>query len=181
MHAKFVFFCYEKRQRCIMKKQGFSLIELMVVIVIMGILAAVAVPKLFGMIDKAKVSEIGPAAGTYAKLQEAYTHEYHKGGSWKDIGYRSPAGNDSGKSNTSIFEYDATQNTYNWSATSLIPLNNCPKAKIWFINFTFDASSSYITFWASSDDPANCIEALAPSFKNLSTSATPITSAGNVE
>ena len=181
MHAKFVFFCYEKRQRCIMKKQGFSLIELMVVIVIMGILAAVAVPKLFGMIDKAKVSEIGPAAGTYTKLQEAYTHEYHKGGSWKDIGYRSPAGNDSGKSSTSIFEYDATQNTYNWSATSLAPLNNCPKAKIWFVNFAFDATSNYITFWASSDDEANCIDALIPNFTRLSTSSTPITSPGSVE
>lgn len=164
-----------------MKKLGFSLIELMVVIVIMGILAAVAVPKLFGMIDKAKASELGLAAGTYVKLQEVYTHEYHKGGSWKDIGYRSPAGNDSGKSSTPVFEYDAAQNTYNWSATSLTPLNDCPKAKIWFINFSIEANSHYIKFWASSTDATNCIDALIPNFTRLSTTTTPITSPGNVE
>ncbi|MBQ3840852.1 MAG: type II secretion system protein, partial [Fibrobacter sp.] len=75
-----------------MKKQGFTLIELMVVIVIMGILAAVAVPKLFGMIAKSKASEVGPAAGTYVKLQDAYFSEKNKFGGWELIGYVAPGG-----------------------------------------------------------------------------------------
>lgn len=35
-----------------MSKKGFSLVEIMVVIVIMGILAAVAVPQVFGMVER---------------------------------------------------------------------------------------------------------------------------------
>ena len=84
-----------------MKKQGFTLIELMVVIVIMGILAAVAVPKLFGMIAKSKASEVGPAAGTYVKLQQAYFSESNKAGGWQLIGYMAPGEN----SSTTNFSY----------------------------------------------------------------------------
>ena len=79
-----------------MKKQGFTLIELMVVIVIMGILAAVAVPKLFGMIAKSKASEVGPAAGTYVKLQQAYISETVAVGNWDIIGYKGPGANTKG-------------------------------------------------------------------------------------
>ena len=47
-----------------MKKKGFTLIELMVVILIVGILAAASVPLMQGRIDKAKWAEANAIAGT---------------------------------------------------------------------------------------------------------------------
>ena len=74
-------------------KKGFTLIEIMVVIVIMGVLAAVGVPKLFAMIAKAKASEAPTAAGVYIHLQEAYQADKTVIGSWKNIGYEAPGTN----------------------------------------------------------------------------------------
>ena len=47
-----------------MKKTGFTLIELMVVILIVGILAAASIPLMRGRIDSAKWSEANAIAGT---------------------------------------------------------------------------------------------------------------------
>ena len=157
-------------------KQGFSLIELMVTIVIMGVLAAVAVPKLFGFMAKSKATEITVAAGTYIKMQDVYIHEHTQGGTWSLIGYKSPAGNSTGKASTSNFEYDAEQTTYNWTATAIVTLNDCQKGKKWFINYEFDPPH-HMNYWASTDDETNCIASLIPSFSKLSTSATAITKA----
>ncbi len=73
-----------------MTKKGFTLVELMVVIIIMGLLAAVAVPKLSGLIAKSHATEIQPAAATYIKLQRAFINEKGGVGSWKKIGYAGP-------------------------------------------------------------------------------------------
>lgn len=73
-----------------MTKKGFTLVELMVVIIIMGLLAAVGVPKLTGVIAKSRATEVQPAAATYIKLQKAFINEKGGVGSWKKIGYAGP-------------------------------------------------------------------------------------------
>lgn len=54
------------------ERRGFTLIELMVVILIVGILAAVAVPILRGRIEQAKWSEGGASAGAIKTAIRAY-------------------------------------------------------------------------------------------------------------
>ena len=56
-------------------KKGFTLVELMVVILIVGILASVAVPIMRGRIDSAKWSEANAAAGSIATGIRAYAAE----------------------------------------------------------------------------------------------------------
>ena len=57
------------------KSQGFTLIELMVVIVIIGILAAIAIPKFMDASTKAKCGEIPVVIGSYDHAQLAYLAE----------------------------------------------------------------------------------------------------------
>jgi type IV pilus assembly protein PilA len=56
-------------------RKGFTLVELMVVVLIVGILAAVAIPMMQGRIDAAKWSEGKAGAGTIASAVRAYCAE----------------------------------------------------------------------------------------------------------
>ncbi len=64
------------------ERKGFTLIELMVVILIVGILAAVAIPLMRGRIDSAKWSEGKAMMGTIGTALRAYGAEKGDAGTW---------------------------------------------------------------------------------------------------
>ena len=62
-------------------QKGFTLIELMIVVAIIGILAAIAIPNFMSYQCKAKQSEAKSNLGTIATCQEAYLAEFDAYGS----------------------------------------------------------------------------------------------------
>lgn len=71
-------------------QKGFTLIELMVVIVIIGILSALAIPKMFGTSAKAKAAEAPNVISNWETLQSAYGQEKAVAGTYTDIGFADP-------------------------------------------------------------------------------------------
>lgn len=146
-----------------MRKHGFTLIELMVVIVIVGILAAIAIPKMFGMSAKAKAAEAGPAAGSWSKLVQTYYGETSSLGNWVSIGYTAPGDKiaGTGKSSTPNFlyedvDYGTQPATAHWQATAQNISDAC-KNQVWKVESNGQAST--VTAIGCPD--------LTPNFKNL--------------
>lgn len=59
-------------------RKGFTLIELLIVVVIIGILAAIAIPKFAATKDKAKLASVKTDLRNMMTSQEAYFSDYNQ-------------------------------------------------------------------------------------------------------
>ncbi|HSQ41983.1 MAG TPA: prepilin-type N-terminal cleavage/methylation domain-containing protein [Fibrobacteraceae bacterium] len=148
-------------------KKGFTLIEVMVVIVIIGILAAIAVPKMLGMTGKAKASEIGPAAGSWAKLITSYVLEKDSTGGFAAIGYIPPGGTTGDSvSQTANFRYTdstSTSLTGHFYATNRVKMANCELGTgLWAVSMVRDSLHVTVTIPTLTD-----CSTLTPNFSKL--------------
>ena len=66
-------------------RKGFTLIELLIVVVIIGILAAIAIPKFAATKDKAKLASVKTDLRNLMTAQEAYFSDYATYGTYAQL------------------------------------------------------------------------------------------------
>jgi type IV pilus assembly protein PilA len=91
-------------------ESGFTLIELLVVILIIGILAAIAIPAFLSQTSKANDSAAKTQAGTLQTTEEAYASEHNGsfvGGSLAELAKIEPTLNDTSTASAAVLKEEA--------------------------------------------------------------------------
>ena len=133
-------------------EKGFTLIELMVVIVIIGILSALAIPKMFGVSSKAKAAEAPGVVANWETLQSAYSQETGLAGTEAQIGFVMPV--------SKWFTYASTAPAAvtTFTASVALPFGNCTAGNQWVSAFTASTDN------AARSEAGACPEEYTPNF-----------------
>jgi len=61
-----------------MKRKGFTLVEMLIVVIIIGVLAAIAIPQFMGVVRKSKISEAKTTLRSMLNAEKVYFVEYNQ-------------------------------------------------------------------------------------------------------
>ena len=108
-----------------MNRKGFTLIELLIVVVIIGILAAIAIPKFSNTKEKAVVSAMKSDLRNYASAEESYYADYTTYGdlTGNTAYFRNSAGNTITSTATSGLSWEATATNAGTAQTCVMGSN----------------------------------------------------------
>jgi len=110
------------------KNKGFTLIELMIVVAIIGIMAAIAIPNFLSYLCKSKQSEAKQHLGAIATLEESYYAERNNYGSDTAVGWATPVGSNVRYSTT------AAGGATTWVATATSTTVSGTNTDTWTMN-----------------------------------------------
>jgi len=147
-------------------EDGFTLIELLVVIIIIGILAAIALPSFLSQSNKAKQSEAKTYTGALNKGQQAYYTEKGRFGAFDflNVGVKQTTTNYA--YSTSASTYDNINATNNFAINTAIAQNVALRGYIGRVQLNTVTSTSDITGFATLCE-ANIAGSTAPSPPNV--------------
>jgi type IV pilus assembly protein PilE len=122
-----------KRRHIHFNNRGFSLTELMVVLVIIGVLVLLALPKLLPLVTKAKTTEAKLMLKQVVTLEQSYKFENDRyTASLPDIGFeQTKLINDGGQARYKIDVVSADEKSYVAIATSVVDFDNDGIFNVW--------------------------------------------------
>jgi len=122
--------------RTISSEDGFSLTELMIVLVIIGILVLLALPKLMPVVTKAKATEAKLQLKQVHTLEQAYKFEHDKySTSLSEIGFeQEKLVSQGGQARYKIEIVAADDKGYSAMATAVVDFNNNGVFNVWAVD-----------------------------------------------
>jgi type IV pilus assembly protein PilE len=118
------------------KLQAFTLVELLVVLVIIGILVLLALPRLMPLISRAKSTEAQLQLGHLQTLEKSYFYLKSKySTSYEDVGFeQEKLVTDGGTANYMIEIIEASTTGFKARATAVVDFDGDGKFDIWEID-----------------------------------------------